>query len=229
VIECPDHIDTPTNLSADQFSALFRAYRERLTALGADPRLAYAAIFKNVGAEAGASLGHTHSQIIALPVIPALIRAELDGSEAYFARTNRCVFCSIVDRELTDGSRLVARSEHFAVVAAFAPRCAYEMWVLPIRHEPRYETVSDAAAVELAQLLKRILRALDEAQQSPAYNWYLHNTPLHEGALPHYHWHLEILPRTARAAGLEWGHGCHITAIVPEHAAADLRKRLDSR
>src|SRR5262249_49466383 len=128
--------------------------------------------------------------------------------------------------ELADGKRVVDRSERFVVVTAFAPRFAYEMWVLPVRHEPRYESISDAATLELARLLKRVLRALDVVQHSPAYNWFLHTTPLCAGAPAYYHWHLEILPRTARPAGLEWGHGCHITTVAPEHAAAELRAVL---
>src|SRR5262245_45675062 len=70
VIECPAHLPDPTKLSDNQFAAVFRAYRDRIVTLAKDPRLAYAAAFKNVGAEAGASLGHTHSQIIATPVVP---------------------------------------------------------------------------------------------------------------------------------------------------------------
>jgi UDPglucose--hexose-1-phosphate uridylyltransferase len=226
LIDCPEHLDNPALLSDEQFRDVFCAYRERVIALSADPRLAHVAVFKNVGVEAGASLGHTHSQIIALSVVPDLIRAELSGSEAYHTRTGRCVFCAIVEEELTSGARLVARSEQFAVVTAFAPRFAYEMWVLPVRHEPRYESISDEAALELARLLKRVLGALDEAQHAPAYNWFLHSAPVHAGEPPYYHWHLELLPRTARPAGLEWGYGCHITTVAPERAAAELRARL---
>jgi UDPglucose--hexose-1-phosphate uridylyltransferase len=226
LIDCPEHIDSPTLLSDEHLADVLRAYRERMAALAADPRLAHVAVFKNVGAEAGASLGHTHSQLIATPVVPALIQTELDGAAAYFARTGRCVFCDVVERELAVGARVVARSEHFAVVTAFAPRFAYEMWVLPVRHESRYESITDAGALELARLLKRVLRALDAVQHSPAYNWFLHTTPLRGGEPPHYHWHLEILPRTARPAGLEWGHGCHITTAAPERAASELRAAL---
>jgi UDPglucose--hexose-1-phosphate uridylyltransferase len=226
LIDCPEHIVDPALLSDEQFRDVLRAYRERMRALAADPQLAHVAVFKNVGAEAGASLGHTHSQIIATPVVPELIRAELAGAESHFTRNGRCVFCAIVEEELTGGARLVARSENFAVVTAFAPRFAYEMWVLPVRHEPRYESITDDATLELARLLKRVLRALDVVQHAPAYNWFLHTTPLRVGDPPHYHWHLEILPRTARPAGLEWGFGCHITTVAPERAAEELRAAL---
>jgi UDPglucose--hexose-1-phosphate uridylyltransferase len=226
LIDCPEHIDSPTRLSDTQFADVLRAYRERMTALATDSRLAHVAVFKNVGAEAGASLGHTHSQIIATPIVPALMQTELSGAETYFARTGRCVFCDIVKDELAAGVRVVDRSERFVVVTAFAPRFAYEMWVLPVSHAPRYEAITDEVTLELAVLLKRVLRALDVVQHSPAYNWFLHTTPIRGGEPPHYHWHLEIIPRTARPAGLEWGHGCHITTASPEFAASELRAAL---
>ena len=207
LIDCPEHVEDPTELSDEQFADVFRAYRERMRAVAADPRLAHVAVFKNVGAEAGALLGHTHSQLVATPVVPALIRGELTGAEAYFARTGRCVFCDIAEQDLADGARVVARSANFVAVTAFAPRFSHEMWVLPIHHEARYEGITDAAARELAVLLKRVLRALDAVQHAPAYNWFLHTAPLHADDPPHYHWHLEILPRTRARPGWSGASG----------------------
>ncbi len=226
LIECAEHISNPTLLSDGQLRDVFRAYRERMKTLSADPGLAAVSVFKNVGAEAGASLGHTHSQIIATAVVPELIRAELAGASEYFTRTGHCVFCDLAARELADGTRVVARSAHFVVVTAFAPRFGYEMWAIPLAHETRYESITDGETFELARLLKRVLRALDDVLHSPAYNWFLHTTPPRAGDLPSYHWHLEIVPRTSRPAGLEWGHGCNISTTSPEHAAAQLRAAL---
>ncbi len=226
LIETCEHVPDPTHLSDEQLELVFRAYRERIQSLAEDERLAYAAVFKNVGAEAGASLGHSHSQIIATPVVPELIGAELAGAEAFFARGGRCVFCDLVNRELADGARVVARSENFLVVTAFAPRFSHELWVLPASHSSRYETIADERCRELAHLMKRVLVALDRVLAEPAYNWFLHTAPLRSPDLPHYHWHIEVLPRTARPAGLEWGFGCFITTVAPEAAAAELRSAL---
>ena len=226
MIECAEHLPDPTQLSDERFAAVFRAYRDRVLALAGDPRLAYAAVFKNVGAEAGASLGHTHSQIIATPVVPELVEAELAGGREFHARTGRCVFCDLAARELVAGERVIAHSKQFLAVAAYAPRYAYEFWVLPLAHSARYETLTDDAAHELAGLMKRVLVALDRARGEPAYNWFLHTAPLRSGELPGYHWHIEVLPRTARPAGLEWGYGCFITTVAPEEAASELRAAL---
>jgi UDPglucose--hexose-1-phosphate uridylyltransferase len=218
VIETPDHVSNPTALSDEQFRDVLCAYRERLLAHAADPRLAYAMVFKNVGAEAGASLGHSHSQIVGTPFVPDLIATELAGAKAYHDEHGRCVFC---DLHRDAGERVVAESEHFVAFAPFAPRFAYELWVIPKEHASRYESLTDA--LELAQLLKRVLRSLDAVLAEPAYNLYLHAAPLRSPELPHFHWHIEIMPRISRPAGFEWGAGCFVIDTSPERAAAELR------
>lgn len=226
VIETAAHLADPAALTDAELADVFVAYRERLIVLGGDPAYAYAAVFKNVGAEAGASLGHTHSQILASPLVPDLVRRELAGSHEYHTANGRCVFCDIVTHELADRSRLVAETPGFVAVTAFAGRFAYEAWVLPKGHAGRYEAASDAEAAELAALMRRVVRALDAVLAEPAYNWYLHTTPLRAGDLPYYHWHWEVLPRTSRPAGLEWGGGCFVSAVPPERAAAELRTAI---
>ncbi|MBM3979614.1 MAG: DUF4921 family protein [Planctomycetes bacterium] len=229
LIDCPEHVENPADLSDAHQRDVLCAYRARLAAHAADPRLAHVAVFKNVGAEAGASIAHTHSQLIALPVVPGLLQAELSGAEAHFARAGHCVFCELVERERTDGTRVVAETAYFVAVAAYAPRFAYEVWLLPKEHAPCYEAIADGAALELAGLMRRVLRALDAVAGAPAYNWFLHTSPLRAGDLPHYHWHIELMPRTARPAGLEWGFGAHIVTVAPERAASALRAALPAQ
>lgn len=210
LVECPGHFSSPTELSAEQFANIFQAYRERLLHHANDARIEAVTIFKNVGAEAGASLAHLHSQLIALPFVPATLRDELDSSH--------CEFC----RMKNEPSRIVAESEKFVVLCPFAPRFAYEMWAMPKGHESRFERETEFA--ELAGLLKRVLIALDRTLNFPAYNWFLHTAP--RGEHPHFHWHFEIVPRLSRVAGFEWGSGVFINDTFPERAAAELRHKL---
>ena len=210
LVECPEHFSRPTELGESQFANIFRAYRERLLFHAHHSRIESVTIFKNVGTAAGASLSHSHSQLIALPFVPAALLEEL-GS-------NRCEFCRMTD----EPSRVVAESEKFVVLCPFAPRFAYEMWAMPKDHEPRFESIAEFA--ELAGLVKRALVALDRALNFPAFNWYLHTAP--RGHHPDYHWHVEIVPRLSRVAGFEWGSGIFINDVVPERAAAELRHKL---
>jgi UDPglucose--hexose-1-phosphate uridylyltransferase len=226
VIESPEHVADPSMLSDDLFRDVFIAYRQRLIAHAADPSLKYCSVFKNVGAEAGASLGHCHSQIIAVPIIPDLVDQELNGSRDYHARTGRCVFCDLVQFELAERTRLVAETPRLVALAAYAGRFSHEVWILPKEHASRYEAITDSLAAELAGLMKRLVRSLDAVLGEPAYNWFLHAAPLRSAELPHYHWHFELMPRSSRPAGFEWGTGCYINAVAPETAAEQLRAAL---
>ena len=223
VIETDRHESDPTALSDEEFTAVLVAYRERLKGLARNPRLAFATVFKNVGAEAGASLAHLHSQIVATPIVPDAIRGELEAANDYYRRERRCVYCDLVRLETGSGLRVVDAGERFLTVCPFAPRFAYETWVLPTAHDSRFEALTDAELAALALQMKRVLRATDAVLGGPAYNWYLHAGPLRAPNLPYYHWHLEIAPKTARPAGFEWGSGCFINAVPPELAAVRLR------
>jgi UDPglucose--hexose-1-phosphate uridylyltransferase len=226
VIESDGHHTDPTRLTDDEFRQVLVAYRERVIVHARNPDLVYSTVFKNVGAEAGASLAHLHSQIVATPIVPDAIRAELEAADEYYMREGRCVFCTLVENERRHRVRVVAETERFVVLSPFAPRFAYELWVLPLAHDSRYEVASDADLLELAGLMRRTLGAIDAVLDQPAYNLFLHTGPLRAANLPYFHWHFEITPRTVRAAGFEWGSGCFINAMPPEQAAAELRAAL---
>ena len=59
--------------------------------------------------------------------------------------------------------------------------------------------------------------------ERPPYNLLIHTAPLQEAANPHYHWHIEIIPKLTRVAGFEWGTGFYINPTPPEESAQFLR------
>src|SRR5215218_3208685 len=131
VIECPHHEASIAALPAGHVRDVFAVYRDRLTALRADERLRYVQVFKNHGAPAGASVEHAHSQILATAWVPQDVQAEVDAAAEHHATHGRCVFCDLIDRELSSGERVVHVGEHVVAIAAWAGRFPYETWVLP--------------------------------------------------------------------------------------------------
>jgi UDPglucose--hexose-1-phosphate uridylyltransferase len=223
VIECPQHERSLANLPASHLALILQAYRDRLVELRADSRLAYAQVFKNCGADAGASLEHAHSQIISGPMVPKNVQTELDACIAYHHDVGRCRFCDLWQAEVQAGVRVVATTAQFAAFTAYAGRFPYETWLLPCQHASHFESTTNAELHELAELLRLILRKLDQALDRPAYNFFLHTAPLRTDPLTHYHWHLELLPRVTGVAGFEWAAGAFINPVPPEDAAARLR------
>ncbi|MEQ1834272.1 MAG: galactose-1-phosphate uridylyltransferase [Candidatus Eisenbacteria bacterium] len=226
VIETPDPAVQFADLPPEQIQQVLIAWRERMRDLKKDNRLRYALVFKNHGASAGASLEHSHSQIIATPIVPRMVQEELDGARRYFELKERPVFSDIIDQETGEaqGRRVVARTGRFIALSPFAPRFPFETWILPIARRAAYHTIEDAGELlELAGILKDTLMRLNAALDSPPYNLLLHTAPLGEPENPYYHWHIEIMPKLTRVAGFEIGSGFYINPTPPEDAARYLR------
>ena len=227
IIEGPDHAPELADLPAEHIAQVLQAYRERILDLSKDTRLRYVLIFKNHGQQAGATLEHTHSQLIATPIIPRVLQEELEGARRYYELKERCVFCDIVHQETADnnGRRVVAMNDRFVALEPFAPRFPFETWILPLRHDASYqETADPSESLALAVLLRDTLQRLNRALDRPPYNFVLHTAPVGDSDLEYYHWHLEIMPHLTRVAGFEMGSGFHINPTPPEDAAQYLRE-----
>jgi len=227
VIESADAGLQFADLPVEQIQQVLVAYRERMLDLKKDKRLRYVLVFKNHGAGAGATLEHTHSQIIATPIIPRMVQEELDGARRYYELKERSVFTDILDQEMAEGNgrRMVSSTDRFVAIAPFAPRFPFETWILPRAHRSSYHTIDDPEEfLEFARILKDTLQRLNVALDTPPYNFVLHTAPLGEDDLPYYHWHLEIMPKLTRVAGFEIGSGFYINPTPPEDAAQYLRE-----
>ncbi len=117
IIESPDHDTSLSWLAEKRVEDVLWAYRDRIVDLKRDKRFKYVLIFKNHGAPAGASLEHTHSQLIALPIVPKRVREEVDGAKQYYLMKERCIFCDVIRQERQSGVRIVAEDDAFLTVA----------------------------------------------------------------------------------------------------------------
>src|ERR1051325_2038438 len=224
IIECPFHEGSMANFSEDHIREILWVYRDRLVDLKKDHRLVYGMIFKNVGLAAGASLEHSHSQLIVTPIVPVNVWEEMNGSLEFFDYRGRCIYCDMVYQELSMEKRIVVDSPSFICFAPFASRFPFETWIVPKTHNSHYENIQRNELDELGTVLKTILMKLEIALDKPSYNYIIHTSPFDTQSLPHYHWHMEIIPRMTRVAGFEWGTGFYINSVPPEQAAAYLRE-----
>jgi len=228
IVESPNHDDIFWQLPPEHISLVFKAYRDRLKDLEQDSRFRYVMIFKNFGKAAGASLEHSHSQLIALPVLPRMIVSELEGAKSYYRYKDRCIFCDIIRQEIQQDVRVVCQNDTFITIAPFAPRTPFEMWVLPKEHMSGYCTLDDSMLLSLSQLFSESLRRLDRCIPNVPYNFVLHTQPLRSGDIDSFHWHFEIVPKLTSIAGFEWGSGFYINPLPPEEAAQYLKESLDN-
>jgi UDPglucose--hexose-1-phosphate uridylyltransferase len=181
-------------------------------------------LFKNVGAASGASLEHTHSQLIVLPTVPIRVNQEMNGSQEFYNYRGRCIFCDIITQEIEQKERIVIETENFIATAPYASRFPFEVWILPKAHQSHFEDINEAELWGFVKILKTVLLKLEKTLDSPPYNYMIHTSPFNSNFLEYYHWHVEITPRLTRVAGFEWGTGFYINPVLPEKVASYLRE-----
>ncbi len=224
IVETPEHSETLASLPEKRVEDVLWAFRDRMLDLQKDKRFRYILIFKNHGQAAGASLEHSHSQLIALPIVPVQVREEVEGSKNYYNYKERCIYCDIIRQELDSGVRVISENQDFLTVAPYAPRFPFETWMLPRQHESAFENSQTHLYENLARELKSLLMRMEKVLEMPSYNLVLHTSPVKEANNVYYHWHLEMMPKLTKVAGFEWGTGFYINPTPPEEAAKFLRE-----
>ena len=226
IIESPNHSEHPGVARVSQLVHVVNAYLDRLAALSGKSYVKHVAIFRNHGREAGASLSHAHSQLIATPFIPTILEEEFGASRNFWTQNSECMFCNILNRE-QNGPRFIWENSSFTVFAPWASVNPFEFWVLPKRHNSNMQNMEEAEVNDLAETMRVCLGGLRSLLNNPPYNFGFH-TLLSEEAQECYHWHLEVYPRLAIWAGFEKSTGAFINTMSPEDAAAELRSAVQT-
>jgi UDPglucose--hexose-1-phosphate uridylyltransferase len=223
-IETPEHGQTLDTMPVAAIERVLWAFRERVLDLRNDTRFRSILIFKNHGLAAGASLEHPHSQLIALPVVPRIVRDEVEGSRQHYQHKERCIYCDIIRQEQDDRVRVISENADIVAISPYAPRFPFETWLLPKRHVAAYEDAARHEYESLARMLKETMQRMNRTLLSPPFNMIVHSAPFgHDDLGPVYHWHVEIIPKLTKVAGFEWGSGFYMNPTAPEEAAQVLR------
>ncbi|XP_010257691.1 PREDICTED: ADP-glucose phosphorylase [Nelumbo nucifera] len=221
VIETPIHSVHLWDLSSSGVGDVLLAYKKRIEQLACYESIKYVQVFKNHGASAGASLSHSHSQMVALPIIPPTVSIRLDSMKECFERTGKCSICEIQSQEL-----LINESDQFFSIVPFSASFPFEIWIIPRDHSSHFHELDENKAVDLGGLLKLMLLKLAKQLNDPPFNFMIHTSPLRVAPeqLPYSHWFLQIVPQLTVLGGFEIGSGCYINPVFPEDAAKVLRE-----
>ncbi|KAJ3670062.1 hypothetical protein LUZ60_010386 [Juncus effusus] len=221
VIETPFHPVRLWEMEAEEVRDVLLVYVDRVRQLEALGSVKYVQIFKNHGASAGASMTHSHSQIIGLPVIPPSVTTRLDCTKGVFDRTGKCSLC-----EIKNDGFLISETEQFYAIAPFAASYPFEVWIVPKEHSSYFHQLDSNKALDLGGLLKQMLSKLSNQLNDPPFNFMIHSAPfdLSSDSFKHMHWFLQIIPHLGSVAGFELGSGCYINPVFPEDSAQILRE-----
>ena len=193
----------------------FRIGIERVRVLAARESINAVAYFKNEGLEAGASIAHPHSQLIATALVPPTLthlaalhlglRNDFGFSPLY----------KILDTE-RGGPRMIRESPHFALLCPYASRYPMEVLIIPLRDASTYLDLTDTERIDLATHVHSVLDNLWTINAPYNIEW------IHA---PHtaLHWYISITPRLSIWAGYEIETNIIVNPIPPEHAATFYR------
>lgn len=223
LVESPRHNSCSALATPEEVSLVFQVFQERGKALSADARLEHIIYFKNHGENAGTSLVHPHTQLVALPIVPYEIRSRTEEARRHFDDTGRCVFCEVLSEELRLRRRVVLETERFVAFVPYAASSPFHTWVVPRRHVASFLRATDEELTDLGGIVHRVFRKLYVGLHDPDYNYVIRSAPVQDTEQEYLHWYLTVVPRVTRAAGFELGSGMYINTAVPEESAAFLR------
>jgi UDPglucose--hexose-1-phosphate uridylyltransferase len=216
VINAPDPVTSLVELDPGQVETAMGVWRERMRTHADKP---YAHLIVNEGAEAGASIPHTHAQLYALPFVPAAVARERERFTAYWERTQgRNLLEDVVQEEVRRRDRLVAVDDEAVAICPFAARVPFHVQIVPRRPAARFDDDGPLGAAMLHGVLGRLAGVV---RGLPPLNLWVRTAP--RGA-DHFCWRIDVLPRLAQLAGLEVGTGIHLVVVPPERAAERLRE-----
>lgn len=221
VVLSPSHTRTLADLDRDDARLAVGMLLRRVCAHLAEGH-AYAQAFINQGEAAGASIRHPHGQVLAIDVVPPLVRRERDA-----LRAGSCAICGL----FASGAAVLVEAD----VAAVSPPWAalpFELLVAPRSHNtPIDEGIADV----VAEVLRRVRAECGDI----AYNVVFHpGVVFHSGVAPQpqgvvevaeaaeykAHPHVHVYPRMEADAGFELGTGLRINSTSPEHVRSRLRQ-----
>lgn len=229
IVETPDHFKHTQDFNLEEYFNMFVAFRERMRSLYLDQRIKYVHVFKNHGKEAGKSLVHSHSQLIALPVVPSRVDTQLSQSRQYYRQKERCYLCDEIKAELKDHRRVVYENREFVAYCPYASMYPFQVRIAPKNHHHDFASATDEALRQLSEVMQQTVKKLHKALVNPPFNFVLYTSPpvrynpgfpdYYHGIEQFYHWHIEILPRITTLAGFELGTDIYINPTPPEEAA----------
>lgn len=223
IVESPLHLQSISQLDRETTQLVFTAYRDRLRYWLEECALAYAVVFKNVGLDAGASLAHTHSQLIATDMLPTDVARSIERMRLFAEKESVCLFCRMAEDELEQGVRVVEHTPEFLAFCPFASRLPSMITILPKQHESSFQALDDRQLEQLSWLVHRLVRRIERCYPETAYNFIIHTAPRDLRDAECFHWRIELFPRITKVAGFEWGSDCYINPLAPEQATQALR------
>lgn len=224
IVHSPDRNKDFEDFTPAQTQAVLELYLKRYNHLTHKPHIKHVQIFTNRGEAAGASLGHPHSQIIALPIIPPYVEQLARAARQHHRAVDRSVSEDEILQESHNPVRVVYEDSKFLVYCPFAPHADYHIRIMPKQEGAHFHEITQDQVEHLAHVLNLALRRLRRITSSSPYNAFIRTAPFSVKDLEGFRWHIDILPHLSTPGGLELSTGLDVVTVTPEDAAHALRQ-----
>lgn len=227
VVDTPAHEGKLHEFSAGHITKVLQVLQNRFHTFEQQENIRYIQVFKNSGPEAGASINHSHWQIVGIPVIPFTQECVFENSRQYYKTHQRCILCDMLQHEKEKKLRVIGENEGFLAFVPYAAKLSYEVYFVPKKHMTSFSALGPEDVKAFAEILKPVLKRTQDIMNGVSYNICFQDFKAKADSQPYYHWYVRVLPRIGNPAGFEYGTGSYINPVLPEKAAAFYRGEVE--
>ncbi len=217
IIDTDNHLEHPKDFSVKHWQVLLLTMQKRWRQLSKNEQIVFIQIFKNYGALAGASIYHSHWQLVAMTKVPS----GMIGQYEKYQRQNTCFLC---EKDYLNEGILIKETLFWRLIVPPSPEFNYEVWLVPKNHRQHFGELEKGEVVELGSLLKQVLMIYNHLLPDGAFNICMMSGDLRKQW--QYHFHLRLMMRTGHIAGFEIATHCHILMENPEQYALKIKQLL---
>ena len=222
VVDTDDHEQSIHDFTLDHLTEVIEVIRARYAAIRQCDGVEYVQVFKNCGPDAGASINHSHWQIIGGPVPGIQQVLEEHNCAEYYNKHGKCLMCDMVRHEKQSGERVIAENELFIAFVPFAAKMSFEVYIMPKKHMSGFEEMNKESIKQFSEILKVMLDKVKLLFDGVSYNICFQDLAKSDSGKSK-HWYARILPRIGAPAGYEFATGSFINPVLPEAATDKLR------
>ena len=228
VIIYRDHDHGIYKFSVAELEQTVKVYKKRFIELVKNSECAkYILIFHNQGKSAGASVYHSHSQIITMPILPPDVFRSINGSFQFYKDHKKKVYAELLEWEQKERKRIVYENKEFIVFCPYVSKYPYELRIFSKEAHAHFHQMPDSSDQFLADAVFTAFQKMKIALDSPPFNMFIHTAPLTDefgvDMQEFYHWHVEIIPHRKIDGGVEIGTGVAINVVDPDECAEAYR------
>ncbi len=223
LIESYVHNKCISGITQDEVRNVIEMYHTRYMIQQEDEKNKMVILFKNHGPNAGTSLRHPHSKLVATSVVPQYVRIRENRARQYYDDWGRCIYCDLIQEEEDQDLRVITENERFISIVPYFAKTPYEIWIIPKGHQSSFGNTNEGEKGDFGMMLRDQITRLYEHLQDPDYNYVIHSSSNDQKGQPYHHWYMQIHPWVTQRAGFEIGSGMNINPSIPEEDARELR------